>query len=161
MTTSSQNINIKTFIRMDAAFIRNILPHVNVSVAGEGHYLYACISPKSAQKLLVAAWLSAQDQAAIAESYLDNETFTFSDERILDKNLKYIVVGMSLSQLNYCQLVTLDDEHCHRVVKLPSDRTIPCLVPTKNPLIFRDPNDPEYLYFARNRAMEQMINLTR
>ena len=159
--TNSSVLNIKLFLRMDKWFIDNILSHVNVSVAGEGHYLYACISPKSAQKPLVAAWLSAQDQAAIAESYLDNETFTFSDERILDKNLKYIVVGMSLSQLDYCQLVTLADEHCHRVMKLPSDRTIPCLVPTKNPLIFRNPNNPEYLYFARNRAMEQMINLTR
>lgn len=153
--------NINLFLRMDEHFIRNILPHVNISVAGEGHYIFCCISPKAAKLPQVSEWLKAQDQGAIAEGYLNDIAWELTDERILDKNLKYVVVGMSLSQLDYCQLWVLDDEHCHHVTKLPSDRTIPNMVPTKNPLLFRDPNQPKYLFFARNRAMEQMINLTR
>ena len=158
---TSKVSNIKLFLRMDAEFIRNIIPHVNISLVAEGHYIYTCFSPKSAMLPVVKAWMDAQDQAAIAEGYLDDVTKKFSDECILDKNLKYVVVGMSLSQLDYRQLWVLDDEHCHSVIKLPSDRLMSLLTPTKNPLLFIDPAKPEYLYFARNRAMDQMINLTR
>lgn len=153
--------NIKLFIRMDAEFIRNILPHVNVSIAGKGHYIYACISPKCSKLQEVAQWLNAQDSAAITESYLNDDGWTFSDEKVAGKDLKYIVVGMSLSQLNYSQLVALDDENCHHVIMLPSDRTIPEMIPTKNPLIYRNAKNPDYLFFVRNRAMDQVIDITR
>ena len=160
MTTSKVS-NIKLFLRMDAEFIRNIIPHVNISVVAEGHYTFACFSPKAAKLPVVKAWMDAQDQTAIAEGYLNDDTMKFSDERISDKNLKYVVVGMSLSQLDYCQLAALADEHCHAVIKLPSDRLMSLLTPTKNPLLFIDLAKPQYLYFARNRAIDQMINLTR
>ncbi len=157
MTTSSQINNIKTFIRMNDYFLDNILPHVNVSIAGEGHWIYCCITPKAMEIPVVKQWADAQNPTAFARAYLDEDIWTFIDEKP-ERSYRqpYFVVGMSLSQLTYQQLCILDKEHCHAVAKLPSDRLIPTMIPTKNPLLFRNPNNAKYIHFARNRELENI-----
>lgn len=155
--TSLQISNITTFIRMGDYFINNILPHVNVSIAGKDHWVYCCITHKAMENPIVRQWADAQDQNAFARAYLNDNTWTFQDEKLDHAHrCPYYVVGVSLSQLTYQQLCILDKESCHAVIQLPSDRKIKEMVPTKNPLLFRDPNNAKYIYFARNRELEHI-----
>ena len=156
--SNSQIKNITTFIRMNDYFLDNILPHVNVSIAGKDHWIYCCITPISMENPVVKQWAEAQDPNAFARAYLEDDTWTFTDTAP-DGSVRrpYYVVGMSLSQLNYTQLCILDKDHCHSVSKLPSDRRIKeGMVPTKNPHLFRDPNNAKYIYFARQRELENI-----
>ena len=156
--TSLQISNITTFIRMNDYFIDNILPHVNVSIAGKDHWIYCCITPKAMENPIVRQWADAQGQNAFARAYLNDDTWIFQDEKLEHSHRRpYYVVGVSLSQLTYQQLCILDKEQCHSVNKLPSDRKIKeGMVPTKNPYLFRDPSNAKYIYFARNRELENI-----
>lgn len=144
MTTSSQINNIKTFIRMDQWFIDNILSHVNHSVPKpDSHYIYCVFSPKTIREHeVVRNWIEAQDASCQVKSYLTENS----------KN-PGTVVGMSLSQLTYKQLDVLNEQSCHSVIKLPSQRQGVETIPTNNPLLHRVAGKA-YLYFVRNRDLE-------
>ena len=100
-----------------------------------------------------------EDWLRVIEADLSYPIILYGKAGVADGSVRrpYYVVGMSLSQLNYTQLCILDKDQCHSVTKLPSDRRIKeGMIPTKNPRLFHDPNNAKYIYFARQRELENI-----